>query len=193
MWYNLDQGLNEGGLVVRTLFSFFAALHVGDSKLFLLINRRFRCGMLDTIMSRLTHLGGAFFSIFICFILIFLNFRTSRQPAIEALAALTLSQVFVQLLKRKIGRLRPYLAMEDIVVQKPLFDNSFPSGHTTAGYALASIFALNYPFLTFPLFGMATVIGFSRTYLGFHYPLDVAFGAMLGGGTAFTVHHFVFI
>ncbi|NLK00196.1 MAG: phosphatase PAP2 family protein [Clostridia bacterium] len=178
---------------MRALLAFFAALHVGDSKLFLLINRRFRCDLLDTMMSRLTHLGGAFFSIFICLTLIFLNFRTSRQPAIEALAALTLSQILVQFLKRKIGRLRPYLAMEDIVVQKPLFDNSFPSGHTTAGYALASIFSLNYPFLTFPLLGMATIIGFSRTYLGFHYPLDVAVGAVLGGGTAFTVHHFVFI
>ncbi|NLO88770.1 MAG: phosphatase PAP2 family protein, partial [Clostridia bacterium] len=68
---------------------------------------------------------------------------------------------------------------------------SFPSGHTTAGYVLAMSFSYNYPALFYPLIGLASLIGFSRTYLGFHYPLDVVTGAAIGVGTAYIVHHMV--
>ena len=173
---------------MKAVRSFLAA----DNWLFLCINRHFRCTALDFSMSKMTHLGGAFFTICICVLLIFSDFRTSRSAAVEALLALLLSQAVVQLLKKKIGRRRPYFVLSDISVRRPLFDCSFPSGHTTAGWTLAVIFSLNFPPLSMPLIFLAAVIGFSRTYLGFHYPLDVLSGALVGGGTAYAVYQAAF-
>ena len=34
--------------------------------------------------------------------------------------------------------------------------------------------------LLYPLIAFATMIAFSRIYIGLHYPLDVVFGAILG-------------
>lgn len=166
-------------------------LSAGDTWLFQRIIQKCRCTLLDATMSKLTHLGSAFFTIFTCLLLLVTDLRNLRVSAMQALIALGVSQVFVQVLKRKIGRQRPYFILNNIRVAKPLFDCSFPSGHTTAGYALAIVFALDFPFMGLPLVTLATLVGFSRTYLGFHYPLDVVMGAVVGGGTAFTVHHWM--
>ena len=166
---------------------FFSFLNNSDEWLFLKINKKFRFNFLDAVMSRLTHLGGAYFTLFICLVLIFSNFQASRFIALQAMMALIISQMFVQVLKKKVNRQRPYFTLENIIVTKPLFDNSFPSGHTAAGFALASSFAFNFPILGIPLFVLASLIGFSRTYLGFHYPLDVFTGAFLGTSTAYIV------
>ena len=173
---------------MKGIISFLSA---GDTWLFQRIVQKCRCALLDAAMSKLTHLGGAFFTVFVCLSLIITDFRQLRLPAVHAFLALAVSQVFVQLLKRKIGRPRPYFIFQNIKVKKPLFDCSFPSGHSTAGYALAVMFSLDFPFLSLPLVTLATLVGFSRTYLGFHYPLDVAMGAVVGGGTAYTIHHWI--
>ncbi|KUK11355.1 MAG: Phosphoesterase, PA-phosphatase related [Clostridia bacterium 41_269] len=178
---------------MKKLYFLFSVLAAGDTRLFLIINRHCRCFILDAVMSKITHLGGAFFTLFICWFLIFFNIHMSRSAALEALLALCLSQTAVQILKRKIARLRPYLVFKNIHVQKPLLDFSFPSGHTTAGYVLAMSFSYNCPVLFYPLMGLASLIGFSRTYLGFHYPLDVVMGAVIGIGTSYVVHHIMFI
>ena len=170
---------------------FVSLISAGDTWLFQRIVQKTRCALLDVAMSKVTHLGGAFFTIFLCISLMLSDFRNLRIPAIHAFIALSVSQIFVQVLKRITGRPRPYLIFKNIKVSKPLFDCSFPSGHTTAGYALAIMFSLDFPVLSLPLVGLATLIGFSRTYLGFHYPLDVAMGAFVGGGTAFTIHHWM--
>ena len=141
-------------------------------------------------MSKLTHLGGAFCTTFICIFLITSNIKFAGAWGTGTNCSFCQSNSGTSL-KKKVGRQRPYLIFTNIQVRKPLFDCSFPSGHTTAGYALATMFALDFPFLSFPLLTLATLVGFSRTYLGFHYPLDVFMGAVVGGGTAFTVHHYM--
>jgi undecaprenyl-diphosphatase len=57
---------------------------------------------------------------------------------------------------------------------------SFPSGHTSAAFACAVVLAGFAPKLAAPLFVLAAAIGFSRIYVGVHYPLDVIGGAALG-------------
>ncbi|MHB8411797.1 MAG: phosphatase PAP2 family protein [Candidatus Acidiferrales bacterium] len=65
--------------------------------------------------------------------------------------------------------------------------NSFPSGHTTEAFAIATIFARRYrkhrwvPFLAY---GAASVIAFSRITLQAHFPADVFLGAALGYSVA---------
>lgn len=60
------------------------------------------------------------------------------------------------------------------------WNSSFPSGHTTFSFTQAVIYSHHYPKMKIPLFIYATLVGFSRIYLGEHYPTDVLGGALLG-------------
>ena len=65
---------------------------------------------------------------------------------------------------------------------------SFPSGHSASSFAAALVIGLRYKLnfreksygLIYPLLAFAVIIGFSRIYIGVHYPFDVLFGALVG-------------
>lgn len=57
---------------------------------------------------------------------------------------------------------------------------SFPSSHAANMFAQAMLLTFFYPKRWFIFFSFAGVIGFSRIYVGVHFPLDVMSGAILG-------------
>ncbi len=59
-------------------------------------------------------------------------------------------------------------------------DGSFPSGHATTSFAAAMVLTFAWPRWAPAFFLLALAIGFSRVYVGVHYPLDVVGGAALG-------------
>jgi undecaprenyl-diphosphatase len=59
-------------------------------------------------------------------------------------------------------------------------DGSFPSGHAATSFAAATVLSFAFPRLAPALFLLAAAVGFSRVYVGVHYPLDVLGGAVLG-------------
>jgi len=65
---------------------------------------------------------------------------------------------------------------------------SFPSSHSTNMFALAFIFTKFYKSRWIWFFSFATLIGFSRIYVGVHYPGDVLGGAILGVIIAWIVY-----
>ena len=106
----------------------------------------------------------------------------SVLPAAAAAVAAGAAWVLAHVAKAIADRPRPYEVMADAVLrQQPAHGTSFPSSHTAV--TVAVVIAL-VPFLARPLaavaIGYAVLVGWSRVYLGVHYPLDVLAGAGIG-------------
>jgi membrane-associated phospholipid phosphatase len=83
-------------------------------------------------------------------------------------------------LKAAVGEQRP-----DVQRLMPLpHSHAFPSGHTTTSFACATILGALVPRAAPAVFVLAAAIGYSRVYVGVHWPLDVVGGAALGVLTA---------
>lgn len=113
-----------------------------------------------------------------------------RRPWLAVRVAVTvlIAEMVSGLLKVWIDRDRPPLANPDPgpLVALPA-TGSFPSGHATVAFACATALALAVPRLVLPLFALAALIGWSRVYVGVHYPLDVLAGALIGVALGFAV------
>lgn len=157
-----------------------------------LINNKMKNKYLDKLMYRITDLGGAIFSTVFSLVLFTFGDSTIRLIGIEALVVLGISQIIVQGLKIGLSRERPYNMLENLnTFGINLRDYSFPSGHTTASFSIATVLALNIPKIWPLAYLFAIIIGISRIYLAVHYPTDVAAGLILGIGTSVLVHYYL--
>ena len=112
-----------------------------------------------------------------------------RRTAVRALTALSVTSVTANLvLKEILPRRRPLRAnvTASRAARMPT-SSSFPSGHTASGFAFATAVTAEFPLLAVPLFGLATLVGYSRVHTGVHYPTDVIAGATLGFGVGTVV------
>lgn len=106
-----------------------------------------------------------------------------RQAGVATLLAHAYAAGAVQSLKHLVGRARPRLTLESSFLIGPNFDSgfdSFPSGHTTASVAIATVIARRFPRYAWPAYGVAAVITVSRVIKGSHFPGDVLAGICLG-------------
>ncbi|HEY3078880.1 MAG TPA: phosphatase PAP2 family protein [Chloroflexota bacterium] len=84
-------------------------------------------------------------------------------------------------IKAYFRRRRPFIdIVRAIVVGKKPGNWSFPSGHTAASFATARMLSCVWPRAWPGFYGLASLVGFSRTYAGAHYPGDVLSGAVVG-------------
>jgi undecaprenyl-diphosphatase len=144
----------------------------------LLLRRRWWA---DHLMRAVTHLGGATVSIALALGLLLAAPAgpLHRAGALGALA-LALSHGLVQLVKRSVNRPRPRLpvGLESLVRAPDRF--SFPSGHAAASLSVALPLAWAIGGLGGAGIGsLGLAVGFSRAYLGVHYPGDVLVGWLL--------------
>ena len=116
-------------------------------------------------------------------IVIFLWLKRMRGLALVLATALavSISDFLGATLKELIARDRPCHVLshiKDIANCSNSF--SFPSNHAVNSFTFATIVTLAYKNLTFLLYVSALLVGYSRIYLGVHYPTDVLSGALLG-------------
>ena len=114
------------------------------------------------------------------------NDRNMRENAGYVASSTAISFVATYLIKKLVGRPRPFIRNLKIVPVYIPGESSFPSGHTSTSFSTAMAVSQAYPkwYVIAPAFLWAGATGYSRMYLGVHYPTDVLGGAVLGSGTA---------
>ena len=136
---------------------------------------------LDGTMLLLTQLGNGIFAMILATLLYFLGYHVLAYAFVLG----TLSLWFVvELIKMLIHRTRPYKKIENSrIVGSPARGSSFPSGHTSQSFFMATFllpyFHVNF-FIGLAGYLLAFLVGITRIYVGMHYPRDVLGGAMLG-------------
>jgi len=118
----------------------------------------------------------------ICLV-IFLWLQKMRGLALVLATAISvsISDFLGATLKELIARDRPCHVLshvKDIANCSNSF--SFPSNHAINSFTFATIITRAYKNLAFILYISALLIGYSRVYLGVHYPADVLSGALCG-------------
>jgi membrane-associated phospholipid phosphatase len=116
--------------------------------------------------------------------------KKTRIQGYEMLGSVAIAALVTQGLKVVVDRPRPYEKYEGVYPDHIDNGHSFPSGHTTVAFATATTLALEYKrwYITVPAYAWAAGVGYSRMYLGQHYPTDVIGGAVVGTGGALLSH-----
>ena len=163
-------------------------LTVGKAAAFVDLNPYHRT-TLDSIFAWITFLGDGTFSVIV--IILFL-FKRRWSAATQITAAFLLSALLAQILKRLFSMPRPMQFFS--AGQYPYFIKgvthigfaSFPSGHSTSIFALATmltLFTKDQRLKIAYLLG-GVLVGYSRIYLGQHFLGDVLTGSIIGILTA---------
>lgn len=95
-------------------------------------------------------------------------------------ASLFSAGVVTPLLKELTGRTRPRDTEQEYQFQRG--GRSFPSGHTTQAFAIASVIAAHSEsrWVDAAAYGTAALVGYARMRHGAHYASDVTAGAIIG-------------
>ncbi|MBL7118376.1 MAG: phosphatase PAP2 family protein [Candidatus Syntrophoarchaeum sp.] len=137
-------------------------------------------GLFDFIMPLLSYLGNKIAG-FVFVILIFF-FTKNRFYSLFCLTTYGVNFIVFKGLKHIIARPRPPTALyyhpEILEHIAPL--GSFPSGHAVIIFMIAALCSFRYARYKYLFYGIASLVAFSRVYLGVHYPSDVIVGAILG-------------
>jgi PAP2 superfamily protein len=112
----------------------------------------------------------------------------AQMRSYQVLIATGLDFVVLEGLKLSVNRERPGDRYPDLIFpSSPTHGKSFPSGHTSIAFNTAAELTIQYKkwYIAVPAYLWAGSVGYSRMYLGKHYPSDVLGGAATGIGTAY--------
>lgn len=154
-----------------------------DITVFYFINHALSNGAFDVFFSTITNVRN-WIPVYIIFALL-LIIKGGKKGRIGLAMVLILvavtDQVGYKLLKEHVCRPRPFDALSNVLLPHGKAGGfSFPSNHALNNFGVATFFSMLYRQYRYPLFITASLIAFSRVYLGVHYPSDILGGAALG-------------
>lgn len=165
----------EKGIHMNT---FLQSVQNLDGEILLQIQQHLRTDMLTPFMKIVTFLGNGGWFWILCAVVL-LAIPKTRKTGYAAVLSLIFGVIVTNLLlKNIVARPRPFAEIEALIplIAKPT-DFSFPSGHTTASFAVALVMLRMLPKkIGIPAVVLAALVAFSRLYLGVHYPTDVLAG-----------------
>ena len=177
--------------------SFITSIKDLDTELFLFLNSKHN-EFFDVVMYWFSH---KYFWIPLYLVFFFLVFKqVGRRIWLLALAAALLillsDQISVHAFKNVFLRLRP---CHNLLIQAKVHllnghcggAYGFVSSHAANTFALAMFLSLffraTFKYFGFLIFLWASLIAYSRIYIGVHYPADVAVGAIIGMGIGIAI------
>ncbi|MBI4745023.1 MAG: phosphatase PAP2 family protein [Deltaproteobacteria bacterium] len=154
-----------------------------DIKLFYLINNGMQNRLFDILMPWLTEFSNWWPLIVPTVVgLLIWGGKKGRVAVIVIIAAAGLSDYTSgKILKHLIGRIKPCNYLENVNLLAYCGKYSFPSSHAANIFAVAVTGSYYYRKSAVPLFILALIIGYSRVYVGVHFPFDVLGGFVWGG------------
>jgi membrane-associated phospholipid phosphatase len=121
----------------------------------------------------------------------------AKETALLCVESVALAEGITKGIKYLVGRTRPFGNMgtfhfDPLRIPPPSSSLSFPSGHATTAFALSSVIAEQYRniYLTFALYGWATVVALARVNNNAHFVSDVLWGAVIGISVGRTIVKF---
>ncbi len=196
--------INQNKLFLSLFLMFFVVViglifnnNHGDAVLFF---AKHRTGVLNEFFIFVTKIGEGGGYIFCMILLLIIGFRTIDVLMYPLLGLLVMGFSFIAKIFFAHTRPLPYFRALKMVDELNLIDGvyvfggptSFPSGHTTSGFALFALLAFftwKKPFLVVLFFFTAVLIGISRSYLVQHFLIDILAGATLGVAIALFVKY----
>jgi undecaprenyl-diphosphatase len=154
-----------------------------DANLFLFINHLPHTRFLNRLFYALTVVFNGGTAWFVVTALAALrNRRKTGELLREVAIPLTIATALVEFpIKAYFRRRRPFITIiQAIVIGKKPGTWSFPSGHSATAFAGAWLLNHKFPRFWGLRYLVASMVAFSRIYLGDHYPGDVASGSLLG-------------
>jgi hypothetical protein len=116
----------------------------------------------------------------------------AKNTAMDALTASIIGPGLIGTsVKYAVGRVRPNSATHTFEFKPFSGNQSFPSGHTSQAFAVATAIAENYPtwWVETLCYGGAGLVGYARIEQNAHFTSDVVAGALLGWSVAHAVVH----
>jgi undecaprenyl-diphosphatase len=154
-----------------------------DERIFRLLNGNWLNPILDHLLAFATDAGNFILPFVVAAIVIVLvgRVRGIRFLVLAVVSVVVADAIGTHIFKYSFLRARPCIALEDVrrlvgCTKLP----SFPSNHAVNASVLATLATLYMPRLWLPAAALAILVGYSRVYVGVHYPLDVLAGSLLG-------------
>ena len=154
-----------------------------DSGILLWLQENLRGGLLDGPLTLLTTLGNAGILWIVLSVAMLCVPRTRRAGGLALVAMGICYLCNDMLIKELVARPRPFVTVPELL---PMVDPpgswSFPSGHTCSSFAAAGIWCrtLGRTWMKAAAVVLAALMGFSRLFVGVHYPTDVLVGMCVG-------------
>jgi undecaprenyl-diphosphatase len=165
-----------------------------DARLYIAINAAPHPGWLDSLAYALAiiTIGGW---VWVVGALVGYLFRVPRgwQAVMRLLPCVVGATWIVEYpIKSYFRRRRPFVEIvRALVIGKRPGSWSFPSGHTASSFASAWALSTVWPRRAPIFLALAATVGFSRVYVGAHYPGDVMSGALCGITLSETIRRLV--
>jgi membrane-associated phospholipid phosphatase len=146
--------------------------------LFLLLNN-LNTPWLDPVFLSITHLGNGA----VAGMLVLLLFPVRKDMAVKTALAALAGGIIAAVFKEVIAAPRPpaVFGTHIHILGKKMVGHSLPSGHTATAFGLAFGLKGLVSRRTYAAsLAAACLVGYSRIYIGAHFPLDVVLGAAAG-------------